>query len=84
METKQLDVRGAKCPVPIVRAKKEMDAMKAGDVLVVVATDPGSVPDFQGWVKTSKLALLKEQRTEKDQEGKDVYVHVLERRAGGG
>ena len=80
MDTRQLDVRGAKCPVPIVRAKKEMDGMKAGDVLEVLATDPGSVPDFQGWVKTSKLAVLKEQRTEKDQTGKDIYVHVLERR----
>jgi len=81
METRQLDVRGAKCPVPIVRAKKEIDAMRAGDVLEVLATDPGSVSDFQGWAKTSKLAVLKEQRTEKDQAGREIYVHVLERRA---
>ena len=80
METRQLDVKGTKCPVPIVRAKKEIDAMHAGDVLEVLATDPGSVQDFQGWAKTSKLAILKEQRTEKDQTGRDVYVHVLERR----
>ena len=80
MDTRQLDVRGAKCPVPIVRAKKEIDGMKAGDVLEVLATDPGSVTDFQGWVKTSKLAVLKEQRTEKDEAGKDIYLHVLERR----
>ena len=80
MDTRQLDVRGAKCPVPIVRAKKEIDVMKAGDVLEVLATDPGSVTDFQGWVKTSKLAVLKEQRTEKDDTGKEVFVHVLERR----
>ena len=80
METRQLDVRGTKCPVPIVRARKELDALKAGDVLEVLATDPGSVSDFQGWAKTSKLAVLKEQRTEKDQTGREVYVHVLERR----
>ncbi len=80
METRQLDVRGTKCPVPIVRAKKEVDSMKAGDVLEVLATDPGSVSDFQGWAKTSKLAVLREQRTEKDQTGREVYVHVLERR----
>jgi len=80
METRQLDVRGTKCPVPIVRARKEIDALKAGDVLEVLATDPGSVSDFQGWAKTSKLAVLKEQRTEKDQTGREVYVHVLERR----
>jgi tRNA 2-thiouridine synthesizing protein A len=80
METKQLDVRGTKCPVPIVRARKEIDGMRAGDLLEVVATDPGSVSDFQGWAKTSKLAVLKEQRTEKDQTGREVYIHVLERR----
>lgn len=80
MERRQLDVRGTKCPVPIVRAKKEIDGMQPGDVLEVLATDPGSVPDFQGWVKTSKLATLKEQRTEKDPTGRETYVHVLERR----
>jgi len=80
METKRLDVRGTKCPVPIVRAKKEVDGMQAGDVLEVLATDPGSMSDFQGWAKTSKLAILREQRTEKDQGGREVYIHVLERR----
>jgi len=80
MANRQLDVKGLKCPVPIVRAKKEIDLMQAGDVLEVLATDPGSVSDFQGWAKTSKLAVLKEQRTEKDSTGKDVYVHVLERK----
>ena len=80
METRQLDVRGTKCPVQIFRAKKEIDGMQAGDVLEVLATDPGSVSDFQGWAKTSKLAILREQRTEKDQTGREVYVHVLERR----
>jgi len=80
MATRQLDVRGTKCPVPIVRAKKEIDGMQAGDVLEVLATDPGSMSDFQGWAKTSKLAVLREQRTEKDETGREVYVHVLERR----
>ena len=80
METRQLDVRGTKCPVPIVRAKKEIDVMQAGDVLEVLATDPGSVSDFQGWAKTSKLAVLREQRTEKDEMGREIYVHVLARR----
>ena len=74
-----LDVRGAKCPVPIVKTKKMIDTLKVGDVLEVLATDPGSVADFQGWAKVSKSAVLKEQRTEKDETGKEVYVHVVER-----
>ena len=80
MESRQLDVRGTKCPVPIVRAKKEIDGMRAGELLEVLATDPGSVQDFRGWAKTSKLAVLREQRTETDQTGREVYIHVLERR----
>jgi tRNA 2-thiouridine synthesizing protein A len=79
MALKKLDVRGTKCPIPIVKAKKEMDAMAPGEQLEVTATDPGSIPDFQGWVKTAKHALLKEQRTEKDEAGKDLYIHLLER-----
>ena len=81
METKKLDVRGTKCPVPIVKAKKMIDTMQVGEILEVHATDFGSVADFQGWAKVSKLATLKEQRTEKDETGKDVYVHVVERTA---
>ena len=81
MEKKTLDVRGAKCPVPIIKAKQAVDGLQPGDLLEVVATDVGSVADFQGWAKTSKLALLKEQRTEADDTGRTVYVHVLERRA---
>jgi hypothetical protein len=38
------------------------------------------VPDFQGWVKTAKHALLKAQRTEKDETGKELFIHLLERK----
>ncbi len=76
---KQLDVRGLKCPLPIVKAKKEMDTLANGDVLEVVATDPGSMADFRGWVKTAKGAVLRSQREEKDASGQTLYVHILER-----
>ena len=80
MTLRKLDVRVAKCPIPIVKAKKEMDAMAAGDELEVTATDPGSVSDFQGWVKTAKHAALKSQTTGKDDTGREIYVHVIEKR----
>jgi tRNA 2-thiouridine synthesizing protein A len=76
---KKLDVRGAKCPIPIIKAKKEMDSMAPGEQLEVLSTDPGSVPDFQGWVKVNKKAALNSQRTEKDETGREIYVHLLER-----
>ncbi|HEV8113539.1 MAG TPA: sulfurtransferase TusA family protein [Planctomycetota bacterium] len=80
MAVRKLDVRGAKSPVPTTKAKKEIDAMAPGDMLEVTATDPGSIPEFQGWVKTHKNALLKDQRTFQDETGREVYVHVLERK----
>jgi TusA-related sulfurtransferase len=76
---KKLDVRGAKCPIPIVKAKNEVDQMQPGELLEVISTDPGSLPDFKGWVQTSKIAVLKEQRTEKE-DGTDLYIHILERK----
>lgn len=80
MALKKLDVRGAKCPIPIVKARKEIDLLTAGDQLEVHATDPGSVPDFQGWAKMVKNAVLRAQRTERDDAGREIFVHVLERR----
>jgi TusA-related sulfurtransferase len=53
--------------------------MAPGDQLEITATDPGSVTDFQGWVKTNKRAVLKEQRQVKDETGRDLYIHLLER-----
>jgi TusA-related sulfurtransferase len=80
MALKKLDVRGAKCPIPIVKAKKEIDAMAPGDQLEVTSTDAGSMPDFQGWAKTAKNALLREQHIGKDETGREVYIHLLERK----
>jgi len=74
-----LDVRGMKCPIPIVKAKKEMDTLARGEFLQVIATDPGSVADFKGWVKTAKHAALREQREETDEGGRKIFVHLLER-----
>lgn len=82
MAFKRLDARGLKCPMPIVKAKKELDAMAAGDQLEITATDPGSVSDFQGWARTNKHATLKEQRQEKDDAGRDLFIHLIERKDG--
>lgn len=76
-----LDVRGAKCPMPIIKAKKELEQLAPGDLLEVLATDPGSVKDFQGWAKINPRAHLREQRTQTDDTGREVYVHVLEKRS---
>ncbi len=79
MNEKTLDVRGLKCPMPIVKAKKELDALAAGDTLRILATDRGSVLDFQGWARQSQAFRLVEQREEQDEAGRNVFVHVLQR-----
>lgn len=76
---KTLDVQGLKCPMPIVKAKKELDTLSPGEVLKVVATDKGSVLDFQGWAKTNKAARLLEQVTVPGDGGQELYVHYIER-----
>lgn len=47
----ELDARGLNCPLPILRTKKAMNGMAAGEVLKVVATDPGSVKDMEAYCK---------------------------------
>lgn len=78
--TTTLDVRGTKCPVPIVKAKQALDTLAPGALLEVHATDVGSVEDFKAWAATSRLATLEEQRVEQEPSGRTVYVHVLKRR----
>ncbi len=61
--TKELDVRGLNCPLPILRAKKALAELQSGQVLKVVATDPGSVKDFQAFCKQTGNSLLSKSET---------------------
>ncbi|WML89319.1 sulfurtransferase TusA family protein [Thiothrix lacustris] len=47
----ELDARGLNCPLPILRTKKAMNGLESGDILKVVATDPGSVKDMEAFCK---------------------------------
>lgn len=73
-----LDARGLACPMPIVKARQAINEMQPGHVLKIIATDRGSVKDFQGWAKTAKNVELLSQETEKE-DGKDIYVHYVKR-----
>jgi TusA-related sulfurtransferase len=81
MEAKTLDARGLKCPMPIVKAKKEIDALAPGEVLKVVATDPGSVLDFQGWMKANSNYELLKQEEGKDEQGRKTFSHFIRRKS---
>ena len=71
---KELDARGLNCPLPILKAKKALSDMQSGQTLRVVATDAGSVRDFQAFCKQTGNELLEQQTVGAD------YIHVMRRR----
>ena len=54
----ELDATGLNCPLPILRAKKSLSGMESGKVLQIIATDPGSVKDFEAFSKQTGNELL--------------------------
>lgn len=62
---RELDVKGLNCPLPILRTKKALSEMDSGQILHVLATDPGAAKDFQAFAKQTGNQLLSS--TEADQ-----------------
>ena len=71
---KELDTRGLNCPLPILKAKKALADMASGEVLTVMATDPGSVRDFQAFARQTGNDLVQQ-----DNVGPE-FLHYLRRR----
>jgi tRNA 2-thiouridine synthesizing protein A len=63
---KELDARGLNCPLPILKAKKALADMASGQVLRVMATDPGSVRDFQAFARQTGNALLEQSESQSE------------------
>ena len=75
METhKELDTSGLNCPLPILKAKKALADMSSGQVLKVLATDPGSTRDFQAFARQTGHELVAQE------ESGAVLIHYLRRR----
>ncbi len=70
----EIDTRGLNCPLPILKAKKALADMTSGQVLKVVATDPGSNRDFQAFARQTGHELLEQQTVGAD------FIHVLRHR----
>jgi TusA-related sulfurtransferase len=71
---KEVDARGLNCPLPILKAKKALTEMLSGEVLKVVATDPGSMRDFQAFARQTGNELVDQVSDDKE------FVHYLRRR----
>jgi len=54
----ELDASGLNCPLPILRAKKALAALESGQVLHIIATDPGAIKDFEAFSKQTGNELL--------------------------
>ena len=73
--TTTLDVQGLQCPMPLLKAKKALNELAPGELLRVVATDPGSVKDFQVFSQQSGHELLES----KDNDG--VFSYLLRKKS---
>jgi tRNA 2-thiouridine synthesizing protein A len=71
---KEIDTRGLNCPLPILKAKKALADMTTGQVLKVLATDPGSLRDFQAFARQTGNELVEQASAN------DEFVHYLRRR----
>lgn len=71
---RELDARGLSCPLPILKTKKSLSDLASGQVLKVIATDPGSVKDMQAFSKQTGNPLLESTQQDKD------YVFFLKKK----
>jgi tRNA 2-thiouridine synthesizing protein A len=59
---RELDCKGMLCPMPVVKVSKEVKGMQSGQVLKMIATDPGSMADMQAWARQTGNELLDAQQ----------------------
>ena len=62
----ELDVRGLNCPLPILKAKKALGGLEPGQTLRILATDPGSVKDFEAFANQTGNELLESSQSENE------------------
>ncbi len=72
--SKELDTRGLNCPLPILKAKKALSELTSGQLLKVVATDAGSMRDFQAFARQTGNELVQQETVGSE------FFHILRRR----
>ena len=69
---RQIDTRGTKCPMPVLKTKRALAAMQSGEVLCVLATDPASVKDLAQFATQTGHKVLDQE------ENNGEYIHYLQ------
>lgn len=67
----QLDCKGLNCPLPVLKTKKAVDAMEVGQILEMVSSDPGSIPDMAAWSRKTGHEIVES----KEEDG--VYWYYI-------
>lgn len=76
--TETLDVKGQNCPMPVIKTKGAVDDLAAGELMVVVSTDSGSMSDIAGWAdSTDDVELVEQEAATEGSE--DVYKHYVKK-----
>jgi tRNA 2-thiouridine synthesizing protein A len=73
MTSQLIDAKGLNCPLPILKAKKALKGVPIGATLEILATDPGSVADFEAFCRATGNELVE------STQDKDVYRFVIKR-----
>ena len=71
---REVDAKGLNCPLPVLRTKKALNDMTSGQFLRILATDPGSVRDFEAFCRQTGHELLQQR------EDSGVFVFLLKRK----
>ena len=71
---KFLDCSGLLCPMPVVKTKRAIKGMEIGQVLEMIATDPGAVPDMEAWERQTRHELLLS-----EEQGEDKFRFLIKK-----
>ncbi len=72
--TQELDCRGLNCPLPIIKTKKAIDGLTSGEVIKMIATDPGSIPDIKAFTRRTGHELVNSEESDGE------YTFLLRRK----
>ena len=70
----ELDCRGLNCPLPIIKTKKAIDGLASGELLKMIATDPGSIPDINAFTRRTGHELVNSEESDGE------YTFLLRRK----
>ena len=68
----ELDCRGLKCPMPIIKTRKKIQDLVSGEILKLISTDPGSINDINAWARRTGNTIAREDHTH----GEFVFIII--------